>query len=238
MSPEPKRRTTIRRLALPTLALALIAGACSDDDAGLDASACDAYADLGASFFGDPSEVPGLLERLEEAMPTSLQDDAATYADGLRASFDGDETAMADTAFLEAGDALGAAVYDECDTTERLDVAGIDYGYEGLPDEVDAGRVAIRFTNETDRDEAHELFVARKADGVTESLSELLALPEEEAMAKIIPTAVVFSDTPGGEATALVDLEAGEYLAFCMIPTVDDGDPHASRGMATAFTVS
>ncbi|WP_436793345.1 hypothetical protein [Actinospongicola halichondriae] len=238
MSPDHNRRTTIRRLAIPTLALVLVAGACSDDDTDLDAAACDAYADVGASFFGDPAEVPGLLDALEAAMPASLQDDATTYADAMTASFEGDEAAMADPAFLEASDALGAAVYDGCDSTEKLDVAGIDYGYEGIPSEIDAGRVAIRFTNETELDEAHEMFVARKADGVTESLSELLALPEDEAMSKIIPTAVVFSDTPGGEATTLVDLEAGEYLAFCMIPTVDDGAPHASHGMATAFTVS
>lgn len=233
MSPK-----TLRRFAGPTLALVLIAGACSDDDDGLDAAACDAYADVSASFFGDPSEVPTKLETLEAAVPEPLQDDTATYANGLTASSDGDESAMADETFLDAAVALGDAVYDDCATSATVDVDGIDYGFEGLPDEIDAGRVAIRFTNATESDEAHELFVARKADGVTESLSELLALPEDDAMSKIIPTAIAFSDTPGGQATTLVDLEAGDYVAFCMIPAVDDGAPHATHGMATEFTVS
>lgn len=237
-TPRTPRPTTIRRLVAPTLALVLVAGACSDDENGLDAAACDAYADVSVSFFGDPSEVPEKLEALETAMPESLQDDASAYAGGLTASFEGDESAMSDTAFLEASDALGSAVFDGCDTVSQVDVDGIDFGFEGLPEELSAGRTVFHFTNATEADEAHEMFIARKAPGVTESLSELLALPEEEGMSKIIPTAVVFSDAPGGEATTLVDLDAGDYVAICMIPTVDDGAPHFTRGMAAEFTVS
>lgn len=230
--------TTLRRLAGPTLALVLIAGACSDDEGDLDAAACDAYADVSASFFGDPADIPGKLDALEAAMPDSLGDEVSAYTGGLTASFEGDEEAMTDPAFLDATAALGDAVYDGCETTTQVDVDGVDFGFDGLPDELDAGRTVFRFTNATESDEAHEMFIARKADGVTESLSELLALPEEEGMAKIVPTAVVFSDTPGGEATSLVDLEAGDYVAICMIPTASDGAPHFVHGMAAEFTVS
>lgn len=231
---------TLRTLAVPAVALALVAGACSDDDdtTTLDAAACDAYAAVGASFFGDPSTVPDLLEDLEAAVPEDLRVDARLYARGLSASFEGDESAMADPEFVDASTAIGDAVFDGCESEAQLDVEGIDFGFEGIPETVPEGRVALHFTNATQMDEAHEVFIARKADGVTESLDELLALPEDEAFSKLIPTAVAFSDIAGGEATSLVDLEAGDYVAFCMIPTNDDGTPHAMKGMATSFVVS
>lgn len=231
--------TRLARIVGPALALALVTTACADDeDAALGAEACDAYAAVGASFFGDPSTVPGLLEDLEAAAPDALRDDVETYADGLTAGFEGDEAAMSAPAFVEASEALGDAVLADCEAGATLEVDGVDYGFAGLPDQVDEGRVAIRFTNATEMDEAHELFVARKNDGVTESLDELLALPEDEVFQKLVPTAVVFSEIAGGEATALVDLEAGDYVAFCMIPAIDDGAPHAMKGMAGEFTVS
>lgn len=231
--------TTLRRMAAPTLVLALVGAACSDsDDASLHAGACDAYAAVGASFFGDPSEIPDLLGDLEAAMPADLQDDAGAYAAGLTASFEGDEAAMSDPAFVDASAALGEAVYDGCETSETLDVTGIDYAFEDLPSEISAGRVALRFTNGTDHDEAHELVLLRKAEGTTEALDELLELPEEESMAKLTPVGVVFSDDPGGTATTLVDLEAGEYVAVCFIPTGgEDGPPHAFEGMAAELEV-
>ena len=43
--------------------------------------------------------------------------------------------------------------------------------------------MSFKFTNEGAED--HELAIARKNDGVTESFDELLALPEEEAMTKV-----------------------------------------------------
>ena len=235
---RPVQTSTLRRLAGPTLALVLVAGACSDADDGLDTAACDAYADVSASFFGDPAEVPTKLEALESAMPDDLADDTETYVSGLTAGFEGDEEAMTDEAFLDASSTLGDAVFDDCGTAGAIDVDGVDFGFDGLPEELDAGRTVFRFTNATEAGEAHEMFIARKADGVTESLSELLALPEEEGMAKIIPTGVVFSDAPGGQATTLVDLEPGEYVAICMIPTGGGGPPHFVEGMAAEFTVS
>lgn len=241
-SPDAPLSRSIRRragwIAGPALTLALVAGACSSDDDGFDTAACDAYAAVGASFFGDPSAVPDVLAELEAAVPESSADDAATYAAGLEAGFNGDEEAMSDPEFVSAAAALGDAALDTCDTADTIDVTGVDYGFEGLPEEVAAGRIAVRFTNGTEADEAHEMFVARKADGVTETLDELLEMDEDQLFSKLTPTAVVFADEAGGEATALVDLEAGEYVAFCMIPTLDDGAPHAMHGMAAAFSVA
>lgn len=231
--------TSLRRIAVPALALALVAGACSDDDSGLDAAACDAYAGVGTSFFGDEGAMPGALAELEAAVPASLQDDAAAYAAGLEASFEGDQSALSDPGFVAGTEALGDAVYEDCETVEQVEITGVDFGFEDTPSELSAGRTALRFTNGSEAGEAHELVLMRKADGTTESLEELLALPEEEGMAKLAPAGVVFVDEPGATATTLLDLEAGEYVAICFIPTGgEDGPPHFMEGMTAEFTVS
>ncbi len=227
--------------ALTALAVAAALGACGSDDAGEGASmpqgACDAYGALGASMFGDPSGVADAAVILAAEAPEELREAAAAYSNGFIATSGGDEAAMESPEFLLAAEQLGAAFYQACESVEQLDVNGVDFGFEGLPDEIDAGRVAIRFTNETVADEAHELVLMKKADGVTETATELLELPEEELMGKITPLAVVFADEPGGRSAALVDLDPGSYVAICMIPTAGDGPPHAMNGMVADLEV-
>jgi len=226
---------------LATVALAALVGACGSDDSNdstaLPAAACDAYSTIGAAMFGDPSGVPDAAAALAAEAPEELRDAAALYGNTFAAVFDGDEAAMESPEFAAAAEQLGAAAYETCDSVEQLDVSGIDYGFEGLPAEVDAGRVAIRFTNDTAAGEQHELVLMKKADGVTETAVELLELPEDELMTKVVPAAVVFADEQGGQSASLVDLEPGSYVAICMIPTGGDGPPHAMNGMIADLEV-
>ncbi len=237
-------RPATRRVATAAVLAALTITACgSDDDSAgsdveLSAAACDAYAAIGAAMFGDPSTMPDSLEALHAEAPAELHEAIGTYGDALQASFDGDEEAMSSEEFVAADREIGAAVFDSCETDATLDVTGIDFAFEGIPDEVDSGRVAIRFTNETESAEAHEMFVMQRAEGVDESVTELLDLPQEELFSKVIPTAVAYADDEGGVNVALVDLAPGEYIAICMIPTTTDGAPHATHGMVTEFTVA
>jgi hypothetical protein len=231
--------------ALATVALAATLGACGSDDSADDAAdvatlppaACDAYSAVGAAMFGDPSAIADASVTLAAEAPEELRDAAATYGNAFAAAFDGDEAAMESPEFVAAGHQLGAAAFETCDSVEQLDVTGVDFGFDGLPDEIDAGRVAIRFTNGTVADEQHELVLMKKADGVTETAVELLDLPEEDLMSKIVPVAVVFADEAGGESAALVDLDPGSYVAICMIPTSGDGPPHAMNGMIADLEV-
>lgn len=238
MHPTLPRRALV---AAAACGLVLTLAACgSDSEAAepLPSAACDAYATIGAAMFGDPSAVPAAVETLTAEAPEGLADAAAAYGGAFDAMMTGDESAMESPEFAAAAETLGEAVYDSCDAADQIDVSGIDYGFEGLPDTIDAGRVAIRFTNNTEMDEPHELVLMRKVEGVTETASELLALPEEELMSKIIPAAVVFADAKDGTGVALVDLEAGNYVAVCMIPTHGDGAPHAMNGMVADVEVA
>src|SRR5690606_12188029 len=139
-----------------------------------------------------------------------------------------------------AAAAVADAYFAGCDTVAELDVQGVDYGFEGLPSQVEAGRVALRFTNATEHDEPHELLLFRLNDGVTESIEDLLALPEDEPFSMITPVAGVFVDAPGNEAAALVDLVPGRYGAVCFIPIGggEDGPPHFTGGMLAELEVA
>jgi hypothetical protein len=242
-------RTHPRRLALGlVLSLAVTAAACGDDDetssddttpaaTEVSAQACDDYVALGGAMTGDPSAAGGIIEAFEASAPEALADEAATVAATFAAMAEGGEPAFGDPGYQEASAAIADAYVDGCETSAELDVDGVDYGFEGLPEEVDAGRVAIRFTNATEHDEPHELVLFRRMDGVTESVEELLALPEEEAFSKVEMKGVVFADAPGSEATTMVDLEPGSYIALCFIPIGggEDGPPHFTGGMVAEF---
>lgn len=228
-------------IALAALCLAGLV-ACDGDDDTMSESACDAYAEFNAAFFGDPAAMAGAATALAEALPESSSDDAATLVEAAGAA--GENPEALDSP--EVGDALrsiGDRVFDECDTDEKLEVEGVDYAFEDLPDEIEAGRVAIRFDNGSETNEPHELVLATGANG--ESAEELAAMPIDQLFQAARPVAVAFTDTPGEHATTLVDLEPGEYLVICTLPVGgfaegQDGppaDPHSAHGMVTTLTV-
>jgi hypothetical protein len=229
-----------RRVALGITLLAAAATGCGNDsdDASLSESACDAYAAIGAAMFGDPSGVADARDALVAGVDDELADAATVYGDAMVAALNGDETALDGEPVTTAAAEIGAAATATCESDAALDVGGIDFAYEGLPGQLPEGRIAIDFTNDTTSAEPHEMVLLRRADGVEESVAELLDLPEEELFSKVTPTAVVFADTRGDEGHALVDLPAGNYIAICMIPTGGDGPPHAVEGMVDEFTVS
>lgn len=241
MSTHPLRRSGATALAL-TAALAL--AACEADDDTMSAAACDAYAEAQAAFFGDPAALAGAFSAFADAAPAPIADDASAFADAAARASD-DPTALEDPEIVAAGERVGDAVFVGCDAVAALDVDGVDYAFGQLPAELEAGRVAIRFTNESETDQPHELVIVTGADGQT--ADELRDLPVEELFAQARPVAVAFSDTPGTSGTTLVDLEPGSYLVICTLPVAEHsadhgaepGDPiHADHGMVATLTVA
>ncbi|MEZ4553143.1 MAG: hypothetical protein R3B59_04475 [Dehalococcoidia bacterium] len=144
-----------------------------------------------------------------------------------------------------------------------VEVTGVDYEFEGLPDTIDAG-TRLTFTNDSD-EEAHELVAIRLPDGETRPVSELITLPDEE-LGEIVSTepATVLIAPPGEDGIAVVGDgtidEPGRYAVVCFIPVGADpadvlaepgpddegtpaadeepsGPPHAARGMFAELTV-
>ena len=107
-----------------------------------------------------------------------------------------------------------------------ITVTGYEYAFGDLPVSVPAG-TSLAFTNTGA--EVHELLVARKNDGVTESWDELIALPEEEALQKVTtlgplfaapgePAAVGIGPTGPAPMSAITVEQEGSYIALCFIP--------------------
>ena len=120
-----------------------------------------------------------------------------------------------DPAFDEPYGEMIAFVKENCGFNE-LEVEGADYSFSGIPADVPAGPTIVTFTNTGE--ELHEVAFSRINDGVTETVQELLELPEEEALSKLTPVGGGFG-LPGVTSFSVVDLsEPGRYLATCFIP--------------------
>lgn len=153
----------------------------------------------------------------------------AVVALGAACGGDDDDDAAAgdDTTTTAAGD-----------TVDTVTVTAVDYSFEGLPDEVDAGtRVVLK--NASTR-ELHEFVAFRIPDSETRPVSELVQLPESElgALFGSAPPATVLLAPPGGEMIAAVGdgtlSEPGRYAVACFIPT--GADPQAYLEAAQTAT--
>ena len=173
-------------------------------------------------------------------------DDAASEATEDVADDDTSTTAA------ETGDAAASG---------SVEVTGVDYAFEGLPESVAAG-TKLTLKNGSDK-ELHELVAMKLPDGEARSAEELLQLPEDQ-LGPLFggPPAMVLVAPPGGAPMipAVGDgtlSEPGRYLIMCSIPTgadpqaymeaaqasqggppeVEGGPPHFTQGMFGEVTV-
>ncbi len=185
------------------------------------------------------------LTTLKETAP----DDVADVADAVASSSEELFTAQGppSEAFTSSFGELVGWMADNCGY-QVVDVSAKEYAFTDLPAELDPGKTIVRLTNTGN--EVHEIAFAKRKDGTTEPLEELLALPEEVAGAKIDFLSSGFA-MPGGSGAAMLDLSKGDYIAVCFVPTGTtaeamasadgppaDAMPHAMQGMTGEFTVS
>src|SRR4029078_8573799 len=122
-------------------------------------------------------------------------------------------------------------MFEHCEFDQKKEVTASEYKFEGLPKKLDAGTPAILLPN--GGAEAHEMAIMRKADGVTQSWEEILALPQEEAQALVVQVGGAFAPNKEPTGLAVVDLVPGDYVATCFVPT---GTSMASDGTVTEGT--
>ena len=136
---------------------------------------------------------------------------------------------------------------------DGVTVTGVEYGYQGVPDSAKAGTV-VTFVN--GGNEVHEIVAIRRNAGVTTTLDELLAMPEEESN-KLVSFLGVAVASPGETAPETITLDQpGNYIFICFIPVgttelpslapdatpneslLPDGPPHFVQGMVAEFSVT
>ncbi len=225
----------------------------TDDATGASAEVCTAYGDISMALGGDgepdPDALNTMLDTLDAEAPEEIADSLQVMIAGARTVIESggeDFSAFEEPEFGEAQGEVDPYLFENCEFDAKAEVTAREYSFEGMPDEIEAGRVAILLTNEGV--EAHEIGIGRKAEGVTESLEELLALDEGELMEKVEPVGGAFAPTTGSQGLAILDLEEGEYVGLCFVPvgtSVEDGEeqegdgpPHFEEGMSLEFTVT
>lgn len=248
------------------------------------AAFCDAYVEaqkqvmLAETPAGDPEAMQAAVAAAQEVVPDEIADDLQTMVDALSEGETEDEGATTTTTqsgaeaeeeaaeeeaeeeeesgtseddFAAAETAVNAWLADNCDF-ESLSASGVDFAYEDLAADATAGVTTLEFTN--DGTEFHEMIVIRPADGVTQSVEEILALPEEQSMTMITILGGVSPIPPGQSAKALADLsEPGEYTFICFLPegstpeafaeaettgNEPQGPPHFTKGMIQTVKVT
>lgn len=224
----------------------------ADDNADPETAAfCDPYLETSIMMNGEPD--PAVLtenaELINANAPDEIAGSAKVMTEAVTTVLDSggeDFSAFETPEFAAAQAEVDPYVFANCDFDASVETTGVDYGFEGLPETIEGGRVAILFTNEGE--EAHEIAVMRRNDGVTESFEDLLALPEEQAMEKVTPVGGAFAPSKGSKALLVGDFEPGDYIAICFVPvgsksvdgeiTEGTGTPHFMHGMQQEFTVS
>jgi hypothetical protein len=235
-------------LLAATLALPLLA-ACGADATGtptpvadaVSSDWCDALLTVDRQA-GDP--VAGTTAALDalSVMAGSPLPGTESSIEVLRSAFEatgatGEPVLIGPTAHERIDARLAAAtLHDaaECGWPS-VDVTAVDYGFSGLPEQIEGGPTRFRLTN-TAPSELHELVVLRKHDPAM-STSDLVELGEDMlGVVDVVGGAMIES---GGTSSVALDLTAGEYVAICFIPTGGDpsGAPHLAHGMLAEFSV-
>ncbi len=242
-----RSRTTQLITAGSTSALLLLSACGSDDNSAANAEACDAWiaADttvINYLFMGEGSvdSVNAALDASIAAAPDDIADTISELKTEAAPQFEDPESDASEKTLELYVDTIAWAG-ENCDV-DTLDVTATEYAYDGIPDELPTGYHVINFANEGQ--EQHEMFAFRINDGVTESLSELFELPEDQIFGKITPLNASFA-SPGNTETSSWNLtDAGSYAVVCFIPvgsvgdTEGEGPPHFFEGMIQEFTVT
>ena len=242
-------KSSTNHLLLTGAASLLLLGACGSDDnsSSADAEACDAWIAADTSVInylftgeGDVDTVNAALDATIAAAPDDFVDTVTELKSEAQPQFEDPESDASDKTLQLYADAIAWAG-ENCDV-ETLDVTATEYKYDGVPDELTTGYHVLNFANEGQ--EQHEMFAFKINDGVTESLDELFALPEDEVFGKITPVNATFA-FPGKSDTGSWNLATpGNYAVVCFISTGSvgetegDGPPHFTQGMVHEFTVT
>ena len=184
-----------------------------------------------------------LAQRLRETAADEVMDDIDI---GMAALDDlaetGDFEASLGTPEVDAAlDRLHAHDLETCEWN-TVDVTAADYAFQGVPTSSTAGVTSFEFTN--GGTEVHEMVLFRRNDGVTETVDELLAMPEDEVETKTTMIAGTGA-RPERPEYAVADLTAGHVRDALLRPGGHDergrirhGQPHFMRGMVYEFTVA
>lgn len=209
------------------------------------AAYCEASDALGQGGPPTAAQIEELIELAPDAISTQagIVGDALEAADGdVEATFTDPEAAGA-IGEIEAWESENCGGGEEgedgdleaAEGAEVVPVTGVDFAFEGVPDTVASGPVALEFTNEGES--VHEMALFSLGDkSVDQVISDTEAAFEDGNEDSIEDLGYAFTP-PGAEPRYVnAELEPGEYVLICFIPG-PEGKPHYELGMQQTFTV-
>jgi hypothetical protein len=117
----------------------------------------------------------------------------------------------------------------------EIEIDAKDYSY-AAPETLTAGWVRVILTNSGK--EPHHVQFLRLNDGVTaQQFEDALKQAEGPALAMTKQVGGVGAVHPGGTASAVLNLPAGDYVILCLIPSASDHVAHHAKGMIMSLTV-
>jgi uncharacterized cupredoxin-like copper-binding protein len=213
---------------------AVSAGAQTGAPAGNLAKFCAARVALDPALSQGKAATRAVFDRIVANAPAPIVEPVTK----IRAQF----TKNGEKAFDKLSEEIAAAdefTYTNCPGA-KVDVAAIDYAYQGMPAILKPGVTQFKLTNNSTK-EAHEMGLGKLLPA-NESMSveKMLALPEKKADKLFDPDTGGGMYAPVGESGYMViDLKPGKYVYACFIPVGEKtgGKPHALEGMYGSFTV-
>jgi hypothetical protein len=182
---------------------------------------------------------PPLLT-LEQDPPDMVRNDIGTLGRQARyAIVNNDRTAVETEEFEAANRRLQAWIARDCGYPV-IRVIATDFRFTGITQTIPAGTVVFTFGNQGL--ERHDLDIYRIADGTSQTLQDIVKLPEPQR-AGILESVDSIVATPGSSETLFVTLQPGRYGVACFelrgsVPGVEGtGPPHATEGMIAEFVV-
>jgi hypothetical protein len=193
------------------------------------------------------NKIKKLVSQAEQNAPPELASQVSTAATVLRELLETGEHPTEDPAAQAAFTAVHEYVFANCGY-QAVDVTGLEYEFQGIPETLETGITMFRFTNPGA--EVHELAIGRlKGDNSAEDVAEEPPAEAEENV-RFVAHGLV---PPGQTRFVAARLKAGDYAALCFIPvgTTDpetleeeegehggeNAEPHAAEGMFAGFTV-
>jgi hypothetical protein len=123
----------------------------------------------------------------------------------------------------------------EAAPANSVTITAADFTYQ-LPKEIPAGPTKIVLENHGG--ETHQAALVRLADGATgDQFLQTLATDFQGAQRYGTFVAGPNEAAPNASSTVVTDLEPGNYLVLCLIPS-PDGTPHVLKGMMTPLVVT
>lgn len=161
----------------------------------------------------DVQALDDAMSQAESTAPPEVAANVQAVVAAVRTGIENREDPFDDPNFESNFNAMQEYRYNSCGY-RQLDVTGIDYEFEGLPETLTPGLVAIRFTDTGD--ELHELAIFRLK--TKDSLRKVLRTPEKEQRKKVEEIGGTFA-MPGQTTYEIADLsKPGRYGVVCFLP--------------------